>query len=265
MRTFYYQVTSDVSHGVFLARALRDLLLRHPLPLRLLLHEVRITNAFRQSCVDLGTDSVGERVALLFFVGSVEGAHVIFVDDSIADVRGLGGGVHGGGLWVGGGACILAFLTRAHFRSTFILLRISEERLVGLLLLILVNPLQDTVHLLLEQEFELFNHKLIDGATLDKVSDKALDCVAFIDDDPLDAKVSNIDIDVEFSLSFISRRILISSGFLRLNLASSSRAVSIESHSTVEVSRLVDHFNTIGIVDVNFVLICIEGLQLVLS
>ena len=182
------------------------------------------------------------------------------VDDAIADVRGFGGGVHGGRLWVGRGACILAFLTRAHFRSTFILLRISEERLVGLLLLILVNPLQDAIHLLLEQEFEFFNHELIDGATLDEVGNERLNCVAFVDDDPLDAKVSNIDIDVEFSLSFISRCILITSGLLSLNLGSSGRAVSIESHSTIEVSRLVNHFNTIGIVDVNFVIIGIERL-----
>ena len=178
-------------------------------------------------------------------------------------MRGLGGGIHGGGLWVGRGACILAFLTRAHFRSTFVLLRISEERLVGLLLFVFVNPLQDAVHLLLKQKLELLNHELIDGAALDEVSNERLDCVAFIDDDPLDAKVSNIDINVEFGLPLISRCILITSGLLSLNLGSSGRAVSIKSHGAINVGRLIDHFNTIGIVDIVFVLIGVEGLQLV--
>lgn len=88
--------------------------------------------------------------------------------------------------------------------STFTFLALREDRLVGLLLFVFIDPLQDAVHLLLEEELELLNHELVDGASLDEVGDEALHGVAFVDDDALDAEVSHVDIHVQLGFSVIS-------------------------------------------------------------
>ena len=98
------------------------------------------------------------------------------------------------------------FLDCLHFRCALSLLSISQCRLISLLLLIFVDALKDTVHLLLEEKLEFFDHELIDGASLDKVRDKAFNCVAFIHNDALDSKVGNVDINIQLCFAFIGLR-----------------------------------------------------------
>ena len=58
--------------------------------------------------------------------------------------------------------------------------------------------------MLLEEQFELFNHEFVDWATFDKVRNETLNSITFIDDDTLDTKVGNVDIDVQFGFSLFA-------------------------------------------------------------
>jgi len=73
------------------------------------------------------------------------------------------------------------------------------------LLLVLIDALEDAIHLLLEEQLELLDHELVDWAPFHKVGNQTLHCVALVHDDPLDAKIGNIDIDVEFGFTVINR------------------------------------------------------------
>jgi len=70
-------------------------------------------------------------------------------------------------------------------------------------ILIFINALQHAINLLLEQRLQLVNHEIVNWASLDEIGDEGLHCVSFIDDNPLQAEVSDIDIDVELGLTFI--------------------------------------------------------------
>ena len=48
------------------------------------------------------------------------------------------------------------------------------------LVIIFINSLKNSIHLLLEQHFQLFYHHFIDGASLDKISNKTLHSITII-------------------------------------------------------------------------------------
>ena len=60
--------------------------------------------------------------------------------------------------------------------------------------------------MLLEKQLELFDHELVDGASLDEVRDQALHRVPLVHNDPLNAEVGHIDVDVELSLAIVACR-----------------------------------------------------------
>lgn len=95
---------------------------------------------------------------------------------------------------------------RPHFLSAFVLSIVSSQhRLVSLLLLVLVDPLQHSVHLLLQEELELVDHEFVDGALLGEVCHKALHGVTLVHDDSLDTEVCHVDINIELGFSIIAR------------------------------------------------------------
>jgi len=89
-------------------------------------------------------------------------------------------------------------LRRQHLTSSVVLLLlgISQNRVLSLLLFVLIDALKDSIHLLLQKQLELLDHKGINGAPLDEVRDEGLDCVTFINDDTLDTEVGNVNVDV---------------------------------------------------------------------
>ena len=86
--------------------------------------------------------------------------------------------------------------------------------MVRLLLLILIDSLQDPVHLLLEEQLELLNHELVDRAPFDKVGDQALHRVTLVHNDPLDAEIGHVHINVKLGFALFA----ICSGCSRLLL-----------------------------------------------
>lgn len=72
-------------------------------------------------------------------------------------------------------------------------------------ILILVDSLQNTIDLLLQQCFQLLDHELVNGTPLHEVRDQRFNSVALIHYDPLQAEIGHIDINVElrFPLIFI--------------------------------------------------------------
>ena len=63
---------------------------------------------------------------------------------------------------------------------------------------IFVNALKHSVHLLLQEQFQFLDHKLIDGTSLDKIGNQAFNGVSFVDNNPLEAEVRDIDVDEKF-------------------------------------------------------------------
>ena len=74
---------------------------------------------------------------------------------------------------------------------------------ISLLLLILIDPIQHSIHLLLQKSLELLDHDIIDWALLHEVSNKALNGVSVIYDDPLQAEVSHVNINIELRFSLL--------------------------------------------------------------
>jgi len=76
-------------------------------------------------------------------------------------------------------------------------------RMLGLVLFVFVNSLEDTVHLRLKQVLQLFDHDLVDRASLDKVFNEALHGVTFVDNNALETEGSNVDVHVQLRFSFV--------------------------------------------------------------
>ena len=91
--------------------------------------------------------------------------------------------------------------------------------MVRLLLLILINSLQDPVHLLLEEQLELFNHELVNRAPFDKVGDEALHRVTLVHNDPLDAEIGHVHINVKLGFALFAIRSSSSCSGLLLSVA----------------------------------------------
>ena len=93
---------------------------------------------FHQLLIDLSVGRLCKRLVLrVKLVRSIRRRHHIAIADVCI-----------GSSWL---ILITIFPNSSHFKSTFILLRIGNRRLVCLLLLILIDPLQDAIHLLLEE------------------------------------------------------------------------------------------------------------------
>jgi len=91
----------------------------------------------------------------------------------------------------------LLLLGGKHFACAIAFVGVGDSRLVSLLFLVFVDPLEDTVHLLLEEQFKLFNHELVDGTSFDEVGDQAVHGVSLVDDDALDAEVRDVHVYVQ--------------------------------------------------------------------
>ena len=109
----------------------------------------------------------------------------------------------------------------------FIGLFALASTLFRLVLFVLVDSLENAVHLGLEQAFQLVNHEFVYGALLHEVSHKALDGIAFIDNDSLQTEVSNVHIDIQLRLALVEsfgtslfRLLRLSQGALAIRAAS---------------------------------------------
>lgn len=60
------------------------------------------------------------------------------------------------------------------------------------MLFVFVDAFEDVVHLLLEEEFELLDHELVDRALLHEGLYETVNGVSFVDYDPLQAVVGHI-------------------------------------------------------------------------
>lgn len=69
--------------------------------------------------------------------------------------------------------------------------------------LVLINPLQHPVNLLLEQRLQLLDHELINWTPLNEISDQTLHSVTLVNNDPLKPKISDIYIDIKFGLPLV--------------------------------------------------------------
>jgi len=99
---------------------------------------------------------------------------------------------------------VLNLIRRLYFRHSFAIVRFCVARLLSLLLLVFVDALQHTIHLLLQQQLELFDHEFVDRAPLHEVGDQALNRVALVHDDALDAEVCHVDINVELGFALFT-------------------------------------------------------------
>lgn len=67
----------------------------------------------------------------------------------------------------------LVFITvlpdRVYLRDTITFITICNHRLVCLLLLIFVDPLQNAIHLLLQEQLEFLDHEFIDWTSFNEV------------------------------------------------------------------------------------------------
>ena len=104
---------------------------------------------------------------------------------------------------------VIASMTVHSFSSTLCLFTVSLSRVLRLLLIVLLDTLKDTIHLLLEEKLELVDHELVDGASLNKVGDKAFDSVTLVDNDAFYAKVGYVDVNVKLGLTLVSASVVL--------------------------------------------------------
>lgn len=135
-----------------------------------------------QLLVDLGVDSHGERLIILVvldrnisfnslrdnIVGTVVAINLFLLllvlgNDSIANIDWFGGRV------VHEIISLIILSDLVDFIGAFAFLTVRADRVFSLLLFVFIDSLKDSVHLLLEQELEFFDHKFVNRASFDEI------------------------------------------------------------------------------------------------
>jgi hypothetical protein len=68
---------------------------------------------------------------------------------------------------------------------------------------VFVYPFEYTINLLLKQGFKFFNHEVVDWTALNEVGHETVNCVAFINNNALESKVCDININIKFWLTIV--------------------------------------------------------------